>query len=122
MTYRELIKRMQHYSGFSDSESQDALVLFVENLASRLTIGERKDFASQLPIELQDVALTNRMTRVKTAQGFIDEFRDQEDIDEKRAKKQIFSAWKTIKDEISPGEVKDIQAQLPNELVETLLY
>lgn len=122
MTYRELIKRMQHYSGFSDSESQNALVLFVRKLASRLTFGERKDFASQLPFELQDVAMTDEVSNAKTAQSFIDEFRQEDGIDEKRAKKQIFTAWRVIKEAISDGEIKDIRAQLPGDLVESLLY
>jgi len=38
-------------------------------------------------------------------------------IDEKRAKKQILCAWKAIKDAISPGEIDDIRAQLPNKTV-----
>lgn len=122
MTYRQLIKRMQHYSGFSDSESKNALEIFVKNLGSRLTIGERKDFASQLPPELQDFAMSNRMTKVRTAQGFIDEFRNEEDISEERAKKQIFTAWKVIKEAISEGEVRDIRAQLPGDIAQSLLY
>lgn len=120
MTYREMIKRMQRYSGFSDSESQNALILFVKNLAARLTFGERKDFASQLPPELQEVALTDEVSFVKTAQDFIDDFCYEEGIDEARAKKQIFSAWRVIKDEVSPGEIEDIKAQLPTDLARAL--
>jgi uncharacterized protein (DUF2267 family) len=120
MTYRELIKRVQQYSGFSDSESQDALVLFVKNLAARLTPGERKDFASQLPAELKEVAMTHETSRVKTADSFIQQFCLQEDIDESHAKKQVMSAWRAIKDAISEGEIKDIKAQLPTDLAAQL--
>jgi nucleoid DNA-binding protein len=45
MSFRELIKKVQLASGFSDSESQEALELMVESLAERLNDGERKDFA-----------------------------------------------------------------------------
>jgi uncharacterized protein (DUF2267 family) len=121
MTYRELIKRVQHYSGLSDSESQDALVLFVKNLAARLTAGERKDFASQLPAELKVVALTDEVSHVKTTESFIQQFCMEENIDEKRAKKQVMSAWRAIKDTVSEGEIKDIKAQLPTDLA-TQLY
>jgi uncharacterized protein (DUF2267 family) len=120
MTYQELIKRVQHYSGFSDSESQDALVLFVKNLAARLTPDERKDFASQLPRELKDVALTDEISRVKTAEAFIQQFCLEEDIDEGHAKKQVMSVWRAIKDAISEGEIKDIKAQLPTDLAAQL--
>jgi uncharacterized protein (DUF2267 family) len=121
MTYRELIKRVQHYSGFSDSESQDALVLFVKNLAARLTPGERKDFASQLPAELKEVAMTTYETsRIKTADSFIQLFSLEEGIDEKHAKKQVMSAWRAIKDTVSEGEIKDIKSQLPTDLAAQL--
>jgi uncharacterized protein (DUF2267 family) len=49
MKYRELIKKVQNYSGFSDTESKEALEMMVESLAVHLNEGERKDFASQLP-------------------------------------------------------------------------
>lgn len=58
MGYRELIKKVQEYSGLSDKESREALEHTVESLAGQLTEGERQDFASQLPTELQDVALS----------------------------------------------------------------
>lgn len=120
MTYRELIKRVQHYSGFSDSESESALRLFVRKLASRLTMDERKDFASQLPIDLQDLAVTDETSNVRTTDDFIQQFCEEENIDEKRAKKQIMAAWQAIKDTVTKGEIEDIKAQLPNDLAAQL--
>jgi uncharacterized protein (DUF2267 family) len=120
MTYRELIKKVQHYSGFSDDESETALVLFVKNLAARLTPNERKDFASQLPIDLKEVALTDEVSKVRTANDFIMQFCLEEDIDEKRAKKQVMSAWRAIKDAVSKGEIEDIKAQLPRDIAAQL--
>ena len=120
MTYRELIKKVQHYSGFSDDESETALLLFVKYLAARLTPNERKDFASQLPADLKEVALTNEISRVKTANDFIMQFCLEEDIDERHAKKQVMSAWKAIKDTVSKGEIEDIKAQLPNDIAAQL--
>ena len=120
MTYREMIKRVQHYSGFSDNESETALLLFIKNLAARLTPNERKDFANQLPIDLQEVAMTDEVSRVRTANDFIMQFCIEEDIDEKRAKKQVMSAWKAVKDTVSKGEIDDIKAQLPQDLAAQL--
>lgn len=120
MTYRELIKKVQHYSGFSDSESETALRLFVRNLAARLTSDERKDFASQLPLGLKEEALTDKTSNVKTSSDFIMQFCIEEDIDESRAKKQVMSAWRAIKDTVSKGEIEDIKAQLPRDLAAQL--
>lgn len=121
MTYRELVKKVQHYSGFSDDESETALLLFVKNLAARLTMDERKDFASQLPVDLQDVAMNDEVSRVRTANDFIMQFCLEEDIDEPRAKKQVMSVWRAIKDTVSRGEIEDIRAQLPRDIA-TQLY
>lgn len=120
MTYRELVKRVQHYSGFSDSESETALRLFIKKLACRLTMDERKDFASQLPTDLQDLAMTDETSDAKTEGEFIRQFCDEENIDESRAKKQIMAAWQALKDAITKGEIEDIRAQLPKDLAAQL--
>lgn len=117
MKYRELIKKVQDYSGFSDSESKDALELMVESLAVHLTEGERKDFASQLPHELQDIALSVYATEGNSKEDILQQFMEVEEIDEPRAKKQIMAAWKALKEAISGGEIEHIRAQLPNRTV-----
>jgi uncharacterized protein (DUF2267 family) len=115
MGFRELINKVQLNSGFSDAESKQALELTVEGLAERLTEGERKDFASQLPQELQAIALS-APTAVADHydKDLLKEFMEREDIEEDRAKKQIVSAWQALKEAISEGEINDIRAQLPN--------
>lgn len=113
MGFRELIKKVQHYSGFSDAESKDALELLVESIAVRITEGERKDFASQLPQELQDMALAVHPTEQNSKQDLLQHFMMYHDVDEARAKKQILSAWKALKEAISSGEIDHIKAQLP---------
>lgn len=120
MQYRQLVKRVQDYSGFSDSESETALRLFVRKLAARLTEGERKDFASQLPSDLQDMALTTETSDVKTREDFIRQFCEEENIEEGRAKKQVMAAWQAIKDALTPGQIKHIKTQLPDDLAEAL--
>jgi uncharacterized protein (DUF2267 family) len=117
MGFREMIKKVQLYSGFSDAESQEALELLVESLAERLTEGERKDFASQLPRELKEVVILAPLSPEYHKKEILEEFMEREGIDEGRAKKQILSAWKALKRSISPGEIEDIRAQLPNSTV-----
>jgi uncharacterized protein (DUF2267 family) len=120
MGFRELIKQVQDYSGFSDTESKDALECMVENLAVRLTEGERKNFASQLPEELQDIALAVEPSEENMDQDIVAEFMLLEDIDEPHAKKQIFASWKALRDAVSPGIIAHIEAQLPNKTVALL--
>ncbi|MGZ6004546.1 MAG: DUF2267 domain-containing protein [Candidatus Saccharimonadales bacterium] len=117
MGFRELVKKVQLYSGFSDRESQDALEMMVTSLAERLTDEERLDFASQLPIELQMLAAAAEPVPKSEKKDILGEFMKVQGIDESHAKKQIYSSWKAIKDAISEGELKDIRSQLPNTTV-----
>lgn len=121
MGYRELIKKVQLYSGFSDVESKDALDCMVESLAVHLDDGERKDFASQLPQELQDMALSVLPSDENSTKDIVVQFMENQHVDEPRAKEQMLAAWQALKDAISRGEIEHIRAQLPNRAV-TLLH
>lgn len=117
MGFKEMIKRVQLKSGFSDSESKDALEHTVEVLAVHLTEGERKDFASQLPQELKDIALSVMPTEQIVKQDLFELFVSTGEVDEPRAKKQLLSAWEAIKDAVSPGQIQDVRAQLSKKTV-----
>ena len=121
MGYRELIKKVQLESGFSDAESKDALDMTVEAIAGRLTEEECEDFASQLPTELQDIALHAERYDYNDEESLIRAFMDKEKIEEGHAKKQILSAWAAIKSLVSAGEIKDIKSQLPNKVASFLV-
>jgi uncharacterized protein (DUF2267 family) len=121
MGYRELIKQVQHDSGFSDAESKEALDLMVESIAERLNDGERQDFASQLPTELQDIALSVEPVDDENRKDIIREFMEKENIEADHAKKQVLTTWKVLKSLISDGEIRHIKSQLPHQVAE-LLY
>jgi uncharacterized protein (DUF2267 family) len=120
MGYRELIKKVQLYSGFSDAESKDALDLMVETLAVHLNEGGRKNFASQLPQELKGMALSVMPTEDNTKQDILHQFMEMQKVEEPRAKKQIMAAWRAIKEAISKGEIEHIKAQLSKKEAEML--
>lgn len=120
MGYRQLIKKVQAYSGLSDSESKDALQLMVESLAVRLSEMERRDFAAQLPDELQDIALSVYSSRENSSTEILEQFMELEHIDKSRAKKQIQAAWRAIKEAVSGREIERIRMQLPKQTVALL--
>ena len=114
MRYREMIKKVQQYSGFSDSESESALVALIRIISGRLTPDERMDFASQLPAELQDtVVAAEEHKEASSLEDILDTIIDEQNVDEDHAKKQIKAVWQTLNDAISEGEIDDIKAQLP---------
>jgi len=116
MGYKELIKKVQVYSGFSSAESKDALDCLVETLAVRLDETERLDFASHLPPELQDMALAVYPSRENTSKDILIQFMEFQNVQEARARKQILSAWQALKDDVSKGEIDHLRRQLPNRL------
>lgn len=120
MKYRELIKKVQIFSGFSDAESKEALECTVECLAVHLNEGERKDFASQLPQELKDIALTVLPTDENSRQDILEQVMTVQGIPMDRAKKQLLSSWRALKEAISEGEIDHIRAQLPKRTVQLL--
>ncbi len=113
MGFRELIKKVQIYSGFSDSESKDALEMMVESLAVHLDEMERKDFASHLPEELENIALSVYPTDKNSRQDILDQFMEMERIDASQARKQISAAWKALTEVIGEVRINRIKKQLP---------
>lgn len=120
MSYKELIKKIQHNSGFSDSESKLAIDNLTTTIAERLDEGERQDFASQLPSELQQIALAAEPLSAERSMDIIDEIMKLENIDKAHAKKQVLSAWEALKSFISSGEIEDIKSQLPSKSAQIL--
>lgn len=120
MNYRELVKTVQHYSGFSDAESKDALDGTVAVLAVHLTEGQRENFASQLPTELKDLARAVYATEENSSQDLFEQFIEIQEVDEPRAKKQLLSAWEALKDTLSSGLIDHIHAQLSKRTVQLL--
>lgn len=120
MKYRDLIKTVQHYSGFSGVESKDALDGTVIALAVHLTEKERRDFAEQLPEELQDMALAVYATEENSTQDLFEQFVEMQEVDPPRAKQQLLSAWEALKDILSSRVIDHIRAQLPRSTVALL--
>lgn len=117
MVLKELIRKVQLYSGFSDVESRDALEMMVESLSVHLPENERKTFAKYLPEQLQDIALSVYATRENSKQDILEQFMEIQHIGETRAKRQIMSTWKALKDALGYNKLRHIKQQLPKHTV-----
>lgn len=112
--YRELIKSVKQYSGFSDAESKDALDSAVATIAAHLEEAERLEFASHLPAELKEIALAIHPSKETMKQDLFEQFTEIQEVDKSRAKKQLLSAWKALKGALSSGEIDHIRTRLPD--------
>ncbi len=117
MGYREMINKVQLYSGFSNKESESALRTLVHVLASRLPDQDRTDLAQQLPIELQEVTEDIESIEESDLDDVIYEIAEEENIDEERAEKQILAAWQALKDFLTPGQIAQIRVQMPHDFM-----
>ena len=80
MKYHQLIQRIKACAGAREDESQDALEVVVENVASHLSDYTRRGFARELPEELQSAAMmVPTITHID--EDIIDQLMDLEDID-----------------------------------------
>jgi uncharacterized protein (DUF2267 family) len=113
MKFRQLIKKVQVKSGFSDEESMDALECLVESLSVHLDDGDRKEFAMELPMELQDIALSVYPTSYTSRQDIVEQFMELQHIGEEHARKQVLFSWEAIKELVSEGLIAHIRVQLP---------
>lgn len=118
MGYIELIEQVKKSSGFTNTESEEALIGTVESIAERLSADERKDFASQLPVELQEVALS--VNTVSPQEDIIEDFMETYDVAEDRAKQRLLAAWNVIKKTLSLREVRHIRAQMTKNTLQIL--
>lgn len=121
MQYREFLKRVADHSGFSDSESLEATQVFMETLASRLNYAEIRNFVSQLPHEVADMA-TPGVGKLEKFHGdeFLERIAERQHITTAHAKKQMYSVWQTLKEAVDEGQINHLRSQLPNDMVELL--
>lgn len=121
MAYRDIVKKVKDYSGFSDQESEVALDVLVETLAEHMPDDRLTHFASQLPAELQDIALSTALVERQVHDNdIVEELMDKEMIDEAYAKKQVQSAWAALKSFISERQVEHIRSQLTPQVARVL--
>lgn len=112
MIYTQLVKEVADVAGLSSRESREVLDNAVESLAALLPEEEREDFASQLPSELQYLALDAEP--IESNQDLLTQFIERQQVDEDEAKTLIGAAWQALKDTITGGEASHIRSQLPD--------
>jgi len=117
--YRDLIRRIKEAAGASYDSAQDVLELVVEKVAVHLSDPMRREFAANLPRELQSAA-----QMVPTVQhldeDIVGQLMDLEDIDEVGARARIKAAWQALCDMFDSHEVSEITAELPYQVVAVL--
>ncbi len=121
MQYKEIVKKVQDYSGCSEDEAKAVIRTVVESIASKLDDAERKDFGSYLPKQLKAFALAvSRENEIAEPDDIYKEYALDRRIDEQTAKKQIMAVWNVLEEMLGDGQLAHIRGDLPKNLTEDL--
>jgi uncharacterized protein (DUF2267 family)/predicted transcriptional regulator len=118
-TYGRMINQLRADADLETSErAETALVTVLESLVRRLTPGEAKDLIAQLPSLLHASlrALPPGPDRQVTRQSIEADIRERLGVDQIRAVQLLDVVGDTITQTVSPGQIEDVQGQLPEDM------
>jgi uncharacterized protein (DUF2267 family) len=101
-------------------ETADALTAAtLQALAERISGGEAKDLAAQLPAELKPhLTGADEPAQRFGAEEFVRRVAERAATDPDRARTGVRAVFTTIRESVTSGEIDDITAQLPKDFAE----
>ncbi len=116
MKYDEFVGRVQQRAHLaSNAEAIGAIRATLQTLAERLAGGEANDLASQLPRELAHYLREPQRTEAWTLDEFFERVSKREQVDLPDSVHHSRAVISVLVEAVSPGEIEDILAQLPEE-------
>ena len=126
MDRETLLRNVQTRAGLADAkEAEKATRAVLLALADAMAPDEAHDMASQLPKEFRDLVMGRLAQRGPMQKIGWPQFveRVQRDLDlstGEQAERVIHGIFATLKEAVSPGEMKDVEGTLPEQLREHL--
>ncbi|GAA1129315.1 DUF2267 domain-containing protein [Nocardioides aquiterrae] len=121
MTYDEFIRSVADGAGISQAEAERLTAATLRTLAERITGGEADDLAAQLPEELKP-SLTKPGEEAERfdVDVFVARVAERAGTDPDQALAHMGAVFATLREAVSPGELDDVAAQLPDGLRDLL--
>jgi uncharacterized protein (DUF2267 family) len=114
--YDEFVSRVAESVGVSRAMADVLSRAVLGVLAERITGGEARDLAEQLPIPLQNPLLPAREEAEAFGfEEFIRRVRDRAGVDRNAAVMAVDAVLATVRDAVDPDEFDDVISQLPEE-------
>ena len=118
MTYDDLLGRVAVGAGLEKDEANRVTRAFFQTLAKRLGNDEAREFATQLPAELQDtLAPTDPDVEQFSTDEFLQRVGEDAGIEPARVEQAAHAVWRAVHDAVSKGELGDVKSQLPDTFV-----
>jgi uncharacterized protein (DUF2267 family) len=118
--HERFIGFVQQASGLGRGEAERAMRAVLETLAERLSAGEARDLALQLPPEVAPFLGTDSSAEPFDADEFLRRVGERAGLDLEAAGRATAAVLQTLGERISGGEVRDLIDVLPAELHEPL--
>jgi uncharacterized protein (DUF2267 family) len=116
MKYDEFISRVASGVGVSQSEAEKLTRAVLTTLSERITGGEARDLADQLPVPLQTPLLpADERAEAFDFVEFVRRVADRSGSDINTAEMAVDVVFDTLRDAVTPGEFNDVLSQLPDD-------
>jgi uncharacterized protein (DUF2267 family) len=122
----EVASRVAEHAGLDVEAARRATAAVLEVLAERIAGGEVEDLMERLPAELHE-PLRRGMERAGgraqplSAARFVELVAEREDVDAATAAAHARAVFQALRELVGQDEMLDVTAQLPDELVRTLV-
>ncbi|WP_406816127.1 DUF2267 domain-containing protein [Mycobacterium sp. M23085] len=116
MRYEEIIALVSERTGLYEGQAVALVRATLTTLAERITGGEARDLAAQLPGPLQDCLLpTEEEAEGFSFEEFVDRVAERSGLDPDVAETGVIAVMSTLRDAVTPGEFEDLLSQLPRD-------
>jgi uncharacterized protein (DUF2267 family) len=116
MKYDEFISRVASGVSVSQSEAEKLTRAVLTTLSERITGGEARDLADQLPLPLQTPLLpADERAEAFDFVEFVRRVADRSGTDIHTAEMAVDVVFDTLRDAVTPGEFNDVLSQLPDD-------
>ena len=115
MEYKEFVQAVQERTELSRQEAADLTRATLEALSERVSDGELRQLAMQLPDGLREYAKpTKRGTEKIGLAEFIRKVSEHTGLTEQETTAGVRAVLTTLREAVSPDEYRDVMAQLPD--------
>src|SRR5687768_10165816 len=116
MNFDHFVGQVQHRARLgSEGAAVRAIQATFQTLSERLNAGETKDLVSQLPREFEIYFQVAKHSQKFSVDDFFQRVTEREHVHKPDAVFHARVVLDVLQEALSPGEIKDVKAQLPEE-------
>src|SRR4051794_30804737 len=118
--YTGFLSLIEREAGVSRSDAERAARATLQTLGERLSSGQARDIADQLPPELGEVLANDSNAQPLDAEEFVRRFAQREDTDVVTAERHARAVFAALGRAVTPDELADMASELPKDFAQLL--